>query len=914
MSIIDYLQKDGKYVEVEGNKSVMLVDPHSLWLVERGKLVVFCVTIKGDGGTGAREFMFETDTGGILFGLTPVGSGDSEEEGEKFALLASGLPGTRLLQLKREVFTAYLEQLGQAERELLIAPLEGWLKALAGETDAPPPQVQLFPSTSEVIRVKAGDENVDPVTLDAYHERALKAALRRLEKGWEADRHRFKEKVNNDRLYFENAIRDMASVAQPELRSNVETERAGDLLLAACTLVGRAMKIEITPSPQAEKGVSSKDPLGDIARASHIRVRQVVLKGEWYRQDNGPLLAYLEEDNRPVALIPLSPASYQLHDPNDHTQVPVDAQVARRLKPFAMVFYRPFPKKVLKLNDILIFGVENCWKQDLWLVILMGVAGGLLSMVIPVAMGVIFDSIIPEGEKSQLMQIAFFLVASALAGLLFQLTRSLAMLRLEGRMDGAVQAAVWDRLLSLPVPFFKGYNAGELAMQAMGMNQIRRMLSGVVINNIISSFFSLFNFALLFYYSVKLAAVSTIFVVIAVAAMAFMGYRQIRYVRQINDISNRIAGLMLQILSGITKFRVAGAEKRAFYLITKDFSEQRRLEYKTKMLASQLATIQDVIPVITSIAVFYAAVALTGHSLGAGKFVAFNSALASFMAAMIMLIQSLLSINSIIPLYEKAKPILETMPEYDEDKSDAGELSGAIEVSHVSFRYKDDGPLVLDDVTLQVRDGEYIGIVGTSGSGKSTLLRILLGFEQPIAGQVFYNGQTLEKLDIRSVRRQLGVVLQNGRLMSGDIYTNIVGANYYLTMDDAWGAARMAGLDEDIRAMPMGMYTVVSEGAATLSGGQRQRMLIARAIVNRPKIIFFDEATSALDNRTQAIVSESMAKLNASRIVIAHRLSTVMNCDKILVLDQGRVVESGTYAELLAKDGFFAQLAKRQLA
>jgi ATP-binding cassette subfamily C protein len=332
------------------------------------------------------------------------------------------------------------------------------------------------------------------------------------------------------------------------------------------------------------------------------------------------------------------------------------------------------------------------------------------------------------------------------------------------------------------------------------------------------------------------------------------------------------------------------------------------------MIASQLATFQAVLPVLISMAVFYVAVSLTGNALGAGKFVAFNSALANFMNSMILFCQSLLSINAIIPLYERTKPILETLPEYDEAKNDAGELTGTIEISHVSFRYKEDSPLALEDISIQIGEGEYIGIVGPSGSGKSTLLRILLGFEKPCSGQVFYNGQTLDKLDIRSVRRQLGVVLQNGRLMSGDIFTNIVGANYHLTLEDAWEAARMAGIDRDIRDMPMGMYTVVSEGGTTLSGGQRQRIMIARAIVNKPRIIYFDEATSALDNRTQAIVSSSLDQLKATRIVIAHRLSTVINCDRILVMDKGKIVESGTYNELMEQNGVFADLARRQLA
>jgi ATP-binding cassette subfamily C protein len=266
-----------------------------------------------------------------------------------------------------------------------------------------------------------------------------------------------------------------------------------------------------------------------------------------------------------------------------------------------------------------------------------------------------------------------------------------------------------------------------------------------------------------------------------------------------------------------------------------------------------------------------------------------------------------------VPTYERAKPILETLPEVDEMKADPGELTGELEVSHVSFRYREDGPIVLKDVSVQVKPGEFVALVGPSGSGKSTLFRLLLGFEKLEAGAVYYNGRDLVGLDIREVRRQIGVVLQNGKLMAGDIFTNIIGSSL-LTLEDARQAARMAGLEDDLKAMPMGLHTVISEGGGTLSGGQRQRLLIARALVHRPRILFFDEATSALDNRTQAIVSESLDNLQATRIVIAHRLSTIMNADRIYVLQDGRVVQQGTYDELIQAEGVFADLAKRQMA
>ena len=898
--------KDGATVEIEGNRPLLITDPGRVWVVEQGKAAVFSVRIINGEIWGARDFLFEVEAGGMLCGVGPEGE-------EQIGLLVSGLPGTRLLQID----PARLHELARQEavRETFVRLIGDWVHALAGDaTVGVVPEVRFLPATEEMIWIQYPAFADELITLGRFHSLALRTISSRRQKQKQAEKRRLAEKEKNKRVFFENALKGILSVTDPGREGEAPEESADDALLTACRLVGRAMKMEIVPSPLAEKGIPTKDPLGDIARASRMRIRRVALRGDWYKRDNGPLLAFMEEDGRPVALLPLSPTQYRLHDPAGATSLPVNEQLAARVKPFAVFFYRPFPKKVLTLRDILIFGIENSWKQDLATVVLMGLFSGLLGMVIPIATGIVFDTIIPGGDQAQLAQIAFFLAAGALGGLLFQLTRSLAVLRLEGRMEGAIQAAVWDRLLSLPAPFFKEYTSGELAMRAMGLSQIRKMLSGVVITTIISSLFSFFNFGLLFYYDPKLAGVATALVVVAVTVTVFFQFRQMRYQREVVDISNKIAGLVLQLIGSVAKLRVAGAEKRAFYLWSKEFIGLRKTDYKSRTITNWLATFNSVFPLIASIVIFYTLVKVSHNAMGAGKFVAFNAALTSFMAAVISLFQSLIAVNVIIPLYERIKPVLQALPEYDDSKSDPGELTGSIEVSHVSFRYKKEAPLVLDDVSLQIQAGEYIGIVGTSGSGKSTLFRILLGFEKPEAGQVFYNGQALEKVDIRSVRSQLGVVLQNGQLMSGNILTNIVGANIHLNMDDAWEAARMAGLDQDIKAMPMGMHTAISEGAGTLSGGQRQRLLIARAIVNRPKIIFFDEATSALDNRTQSVVSESLDQLQATRVVIAHRLSTVVKCDRIVVMDKGKVIENGTYEQLMEKGGMFAELAKRQLA
>jgi len=908
-NIKEFFETRGISVVVEGNKPLLLDDPKTVWLVDRGKINVFLTLTDNGAARSARFYLFDAGDGDILFGINPALVEPTS------GLLVTGLSGTRLLQLTVKEFIDYIKQKHLEDDQDIARLINHWLKALSpAPLTAGPPQIKILADSEDFLQVEnaAGDNIIMP--LAGYHELALKHMVKRRHELELSERERFARKANNERRFMDQALNSLASVSQTKQTRNGLAGESDDPLVTACQMVGSAMKIRIVPLPHSVRQKQVAVTLDDIARNSQVRVRQVALQGEWWNQDNGPLLAYMEEDNRPVALIPLKPGQYQVHDPAHNSALELNINTARLLKPFAYVFFRPFPPKRLTLKDMLVFGMESCWKADLWMVIVTGILGGLLGTAIPVATGIVFDTVIPQGEKSQMLQVAFILGAVALGTALFQLTRSFATLRVEGKLDGSLQAAVWDRLLSLPVPFFKDYTSGELAMRAMGISQIRMLLTGVTLTTILSGIFSVFNFALLFYYDLKLALIASLLVLAAVGLTLFLGFYQIRYERQIVTMSNKISGLVLQLINSVGKLKAAGAEKRAFYLWSKDFSRQKKINFKNKTIENWLETFNSVLPVSSSMVIFYAAASSSNIALAPGQFIAFNSALTSFMASMVALTNTYISINIVVPLFDMARPILETLPEYDENGEDCGVLTGSIEVSHVTFRYKKDGPLVLNDVSLLINAGEYIGIVGTSGSGKSTLFRILLGFEKPESGRVYYDGKDLEKVDIRSVRRQLGVVLQNGQLMSGDIYTNIVGANPHLTMNDAWEAARMSGLDKDINDMPMGMHTVVSEGAGTFSGGQKQRLLIARAIVNKPKILYFDEATSALDNHTQAIVAQSLDRLKATRVVIAHRLSTVVNCDRIIVMDNGKIIETGAYEELMGMNGVFAELARRQLA
>ncbi|MHB1404538.1 MAG: NHLP bacteriocin export ABC transporter permease/ATPase subunit [Desulfitobacteriaceae bacterium] len=723
------------------------------------------------------------------------------------------------------------------------------------------------------------------------------------------------KKLTDQQGVMEESLLNLAAVSDMSRSASkgFDRETVDDPLWAACRLVGEAAKIDIRPLPPALRKNPARNPLDDIVKVSRIRTRQVVLKGEWWRADNGPLLAYLAEDECPVALLPVRPGAYKLYNPVQQTTIFVDSTVVSQIKPFAYAFYRTFPAHALQVKDLLQFAGKSKVRRDLLMILLMGIVGGLLNLATPIATGKLIDSIIPQAERGQLVQLTFILIVSILAVAMFELTRSVALIRMQGRLNADLQGAVWDRVINLPAPFFRQYSVGDLADRANSINTIRKILSGLTITAIIAGVFSSFNFFLLFAYDLKLALTALVLVLVMIAFTVAFGLLQMRKQRELAERGGKIQGLVLQLIRGIAKFGVAGAEKQAFALWARAFGDMRKVTWETARITNYLTTFNSAFPVLASLVLYAGAGTAVAGGLSTGSFLAFYSAFTSFIAATTATTAALIASSNVLPLYQRARPILETLPEIDEAKAMPGELSGDIEINHVYFRYAEDGPNILNNVSLNIKPGEFVAVVGSSGSGKSTLLRLLLGFEQAQSGTVYYDGQDLSQLDLPGVRRQLGVVLQNSQLMVGDIFSNIVGSKQF-TLKDAEEAAHMVGLDEDIQQMPMGMYTLVSEGGSTLSGGQRQRLLIARAVVSKPRIIFFDEATSALDNRTQAIVSRSLEGLKATRVVIAHRLSTIINADRIFVLDQGKVVQTGNYQELIRQEGLFAQLAKRQLA
>jgi len=659
--------------------------------------------------------------------------------------------------------------------------------------------------------------------------------------------------------------------------------------------------------------------LRSIVRLAGMQVRQVSLEPGWQQRDNGPLIGFLTPDRRPVALLPLSPGKYRLFDPGISETTVVSEETASMVDSIAYTVYAGLPQKAaLSLSGLLSFMVGKCWPGDLWSIALVSLIAGIIPVLTPLVTQTIFEDIIPIYDRQGLVLVVQVMIVGAFATAGVGFARSVSFLRLKSKAVLVVEAALWIRLLSLPAAFFRRHEAGDLVQRMISISHMGMLLNNSAVAALFNVLFSFFSLLVMLYYSWQLTIMAGIVWLIYLGVIGFLWWRMVITKRRLMAATGETASQTLQIFNGLSKFRMQGAEAQAFHLWAQRFGEQWKWNRSFRWLSNWLECVNAVQPVLMTMLVFWLTMrwlALDGtgaQQFTLPQFMGFNAALIGFNTTLTAMITGAAGLIEIIPQLERIKPILEAEPEVTDDKAEVGELSGRIEISRISFRYGPDMPLTLRDVSIQVQPGQFAAVVGASGSGKSTLLRLLLGFEKPENGSIYYDGQDFADLQVASVRAQLGVVLQNGQLMSGDILSNIIGS-LPLTVDDAWGAAEMVGLAEDIRAMPMGMYTLISEGAANISGGQRQRILIARAIVHRPRIILFDEATSALDNRTQAIVTESLNRLKTTRIVVAHRLSTVKDADVIYVMDKGEIVENGRYEDLMAASGLFAALARRQM-
>ncbi|MET9831075.1 NHLP bacteriocin export ABC transporter permease/ATPase subunit [Streptomyces sp. NPDC006385] len=705
---------------------------------------------------------------------------------------------------------------------------------------------------------------------------------------------------------------DQTLLASIGKRGDKRTTAAdADAGYAACKLVAQAAGITLAEPAQSGTESDRLDLIEQVALASRVRTRAVRLDGRWWRDNIGPLVGHRALSGAPVALLWRRGGYVAVH-PSTGRETPVEKANAEEFEPRAVMFYRPLPDRALSPLRLLRFTMRGTG-GDLTNLLLSGLVTVAIGALVPIATGKVLGEFVPKAQTELIVQFCLAVMISGVVAAAFMLLQNLTILRLEGRIEATLQPALWDRLLRLPTKFFTQRSTGELASQAMGISAIRRLLAGVGPVVAQSVTVGVMNLALLLWFSVPMALAAIGMLVVIAAVFLGLGLWQVRWQRRLVVLSNKLNNQAFQTLRGLPKLRVAAAENYAYAAWADRFARSRELQQKVGRIKNLTTVLGAVYLPLCTLLMFMLLAGPARGSMSAAAFLTFNTSVTMLLTSVTQLTGAFVSAVAALPLFEEIKPVLEATPEVSRASTRPGPLTGAIEARRLSFRYSDDGPLVLDDVSFEVRPGEFVAIVGPSGCGKSTLLRLLIGFDKPVSGSVLYDGQDLAALDQSAVRRQCGVVLQHAQPFTGSILDVICGTEPY-TPEEAMAAAEMAGLAEDIKRMPMGLHTIVS-GSGAISGGQRQRLMIAQALIRRPRILFFDEATSALDNETQRTVIESTRALNATRVVIAHRLSTVLDADRVIVMEDGKVAQQGPPAQLLADTGGrLHELVRRQMA
>ena len=962
--LADWALAHGESFVGGGNWPIRLDDPDTLWFVARGSVDVF-VAREQDAAGALVEFkhLLHATPGRLLF----------HAAGGPNVLVAKGLPDSELRRLPRDALltadedSAFADQvdLWVADVSAAVAldvthrpPIDRFLAAGATAELDPDEVVSTkggvlwlssrdvgvaFLGTEEADRTGPGFVPVAPgswVTLsgptrqrgastrELHREGHLPAAL--------AEFHHLALGADdlNRRLLLADAVnlraaqrryrRESEEAARRRLFDVLDPrepgpESSGAALQEALALVGRHEGIRFrTPpaAPQDSRDAPQAGPsLDRILAASDVRGREVALRAgdRWWLGDSGSMLAFRREDGAPIALVPGRFGRYRMVDPASGRAQPVNAARAAALHPNAIFFYQPLPPGRRSGARDLARVAFRRWKSDVFRFVTAGLLAGLTMLVPAVLLGVFADEVLPAGRAGTLAWLTAGMLLLALTAALLQMHEGTALMRLEGRVAARVTAALWDRLLGLPAAFFRHFTSGDLGMRAMAFQGLRDQVSGVVMGALLSTVFLLPTFVLLFVYDVAMGWLGLAGGLAALAVTGTLGARQVPHHRRLVAAQRSLAGVLLQLIGAAHKLRATGKEWTAFTRWARHYREQMRSAMSLAALHEHLVAFTATAPLLATAALFAVAVGMGPTTLSAGAFLTVYAAYMVFMSAIAALGHSMSGVAAIVPAVEQVSPILEAAPKSTAGDAIVPQLRGGVRLDGVSFRYTEDGPPVLRDVSIEAQPGEFVALVGGSGAGKSTVLRILLGLESPTSGVVYYDGHDLDRINRRALHRQVGVVVQDGSLRPRTVCDNIIGIETDLTLDDAWRAARLAAVDRDIRAMPMGMFTVVTENSAVFSGGQVQRILLAAALVRSPRVMLLDEATSWLDNDKQATVMGRIEELAVTRIVIAHRLSTIRQADRIYVLDEGRVAQQGTYAQLIETPGIFRDLASRQL-
>lgn len=679
-----------------------------------------------------------------------------------------------------------------------------------------------------------------------------------------------------------------------------------------CSAVDEVLKyyqVKFKPEEYITEFKSAEEQIENRLRPYGIRNRAVKLDKGWYNNAIGAMLGTMKEDGSAVALIPGRVKGYVVVDIKSGKRIPVNSRTEELIDEDAVCFYKSFPNRSLSIGDLIAFMFQQVRASDVAECVALMVLSTAVGLLSPYFTKWLFGSVLKSGSITVLISLAVFMVCFTISRLLLLAFQTLINSKIGIEQDAAVQAAVMSRVISLPSAFFKKYSAGELSQRVSYTNSLCTRLFSTMGVATLSALFSLVYIGQIAFMTPSLAVpalfISAANIGISLAATLV----KMKRTRDQLEVSSKTSGVTYATISGIQKIKLTGAEKRMFSRWGKQYAREAQLEYNLPTFLKLSSTVSIAVSLAGTIILYAVAIK---NDIGVAGYCAFTTSYAMVSAALTAVASIAIDAAEIRPILEMAEPIMQAAPEINADKVVLNDISGSIEISHLSFKYDELSRNVIDDLSLTVNPGDYIAIAGTTGCGKSTLLRLILGFEKPDRGSIVFDGRDISMINPESLRQRIGTVTQDGKLFSGDIYSNIVISAPHAGLEKAWEAAEIASVADDIRNMPMGMQTYLSEGQGGISGGQKQRLMIARAVVSDPKILIFDEATSALDNITQKKISDAIDGLKCTRIVVAHRLSTIQHADRIVFLDEGKIAEDGTYEELIAKNGLFAELVERQ--
>ena len=962
----------GIAVPCAGNLPVKLDDPHSVWFIEHGAVNLFLVEFKDGVEQAPPQHLLRRESGGFLPG---VGAHQRDhDEGTTLSLVAKGLSGTLLKRLPASLLSKVDPAELAEQTDTWLNAMTDTLSRFTSPLPRPTALVEpgqmhtLAPCTLSVHRdvvwvstpshgallfmdlvdlAELGEasgphEGMIPLTRTSWITLFDEATLSCKSTETLAQQGQLLPALASfhavalslERLNRQLAVVDDVNLERARTTSRRTAEKAArqrlfniydlpvgrdanreDTALAdALQIIGRHEGIDFK-MPVRSGASESAVRLVDVLDASGVRARRVRFKaeGSWWRGDSNAMLGFRAKDGQPVALLPATFGRYREVDPISKRRVRMTPDRADALADEAWMFYRPLPSGNVQPADLLRIALHGSG-ADLARLVIAGLPGGLIKLLPALALGFVANEVMAGANVGALYAVAVALAGFGLLGALLHLLQSSVMMRLEGRSASRTEAAFWDRLMRLPPSILHRHPSGDLAMSGMTFQNLRDGLQGVVADSLLSIIFLLPVFGVIFFYNTPLGLIALVFSLASLLITVVLGLLQISPYGRMISAARRVVGRLFQIVGGFAKLRVENAEGSAYAIWARDYREQKRAELELGALEGHSRAFGAALPYLAGGVLFFAAVAVGERNLPVGDFLVVYIVFIAFQSAIARLGESFGTIAAMLPAFDQMRPLLAAVPETETEGEPVEYLGGDILFDRVSFRYDADGPLILDDVTLHARPGEFVAIAGESGAGKSTLFRLALGFDRPSAGAVYYDGRDLRHLNLKQVRRNIGAVPQSVGLHPLDIWDNLVSHHDDVATEDVWKAVRIAEVEDEIKRMPMGMMTMVGASGAVLSGGESQRVTIARSVIGSPRMMLFDEATNWLDNENQAKVMQNLTTLTSTRLVIAHRLSTLEQADRIYVLQGGKVVQNGSFNELMEVDGVFKELVKRQIA